>query len=117
MWLPALGTALSIVACYGTLGVVTVLSLLGITLAPNVHVWAGAIVAFALLAVAGPGASYQRHRSLGPLALGIAGALVVIISLYASRSIASLGIPRDVVEILGFIGLIGAATWDWRLKR
>jgi hypothetical protein len=37
MWLSARGTALSIVACYGTLGVVTVLSLLGITLAPNVE--------------------------------------------------------------------------------
>jgi hypothetical protein len=79
-------------------------------------VWAGAIVVFALLAVVGLLLNSQRHRSRGPLALGIVGALVVVFSLYASRLIAVLDIPRDAVEVLGFAGLIGAAVWDLQLK-
>ena len=47
-WLPAAGTLLSIFSCKGTLGIVTGLSLMGITLHINVHVWAAAIVAFAV---------------------------------------------------------------------
>ena len=45
-WLPAVGTVLSIISCYGTLGLVT----MGIIVAPSVHVWAAAIVVFALVA-------------------------------------------------------------------
>ena len=116
-WLPGAGALLSICSCYVTLAIVTGLSLMGITLDLNVHVWAAVIVAFALVAVLGLALGYRQHRSVGVLVLGIVGALVVIFSLYASRFIqTNLGIPREAVEIVGFAGLVAAAIWDWRLK-
>ena len=51
--LAAAGTILAILAYYGTLLLVAVLSALGVTLAVDDGAWAGAIVFFALLATAG----------------------------------------------------------------
>ena len=116
-WLPTAGTLLSIFSCYGTLGIITSLSLMGIRLVVNVHVWAVAIVVFALVAVVGLALGYRRHRSRGSLVLGIVGAIVVIFSLYGSQVIRAMGIPRDAVEIVGFVGLVAAAIWDWRLRK
>jgi hypothetical protein len=117
-WLPAGGTVLSILACYGTLAVVTALSAMGITLSPNVHIWALVIIAFAVLAVVGLAFSYRTHGSRGPLALGIIGVLVVIFATYGSRIIDTvLGVPRDAVEIVGFAVMLAGAIWDWRLKK
>lgn len=116
-WLPAAGTLLSILSCYGTLGIITGLSLMGVTLAINVHLWAAAIVVFALIAVLGLALGYRQHRASGALVLGIVGALVVIFSLYGSRTIRNMGVPRDAVELVGFVGLVAAAIWDWRLKK
>jgi hypothetical protein len=116
-WLATTGTLLSIFSCYGTLGIITGLALMGITLIVNVHVWAVVIVAFALMAVLGLALGYRRHRARGALVLGIVAALVVIFSLYGSQAIRTiLGVPRDAVEIVGFTGLFAAAIWDWRLK-
>jgi hypothetical protein len=117
VWLPAAGTLLSILSCYGILAIITGLSLMGITLAFNVHVWAVMIVAFALIAVLGLALGYRQHGSTGALMLGIVGAIVVIFSLYGSQAIRTMGIPRDAVEIVGFAGLIAAAIWDWRLRK
>ena len=116
-WLPAAGTLLSIFSCKGTLGIVTGLSLMGITLHINVHVWAAAIVAFALVAVLGLALGYRQHRRSGTLLLGIVGALFVIFSLYGSQAIQMMSIPRNAVEIVGFAGLVAAGIWDWRLKK
>src|SRR5215470_2783262 len=77
-WLPAAGTLLSIFSCKGTLAVITGLSLMGVSLHINVHVWAAAIVAFALVAVLGLALGYRQHRTSGTLVLGIVGALLVI---------------------------------------
>jgi MerC mercury resistance protein len=98
------------------LSVLTGLSLMGITLHINVHVWAGAIVAFALVAVLGLALGYRQHRTSGTLLLGIVGVLFVIFSLYGSQTIQMMGIPRNAVEIVGFAGLVAAGIWDWRLK-
>ena len=69
-WLARGGVILSLLACYGTLAVVGALSALGVTLAVNVHVWAGAIVLFALVALGGIALGFRRHRALGTLAAG-----------------------------------------------
>jgi hypothetical protein len=116
-WLPAAGTLLSIFSCKGTLGIITGLSLMGITLHVNVHVWAAAIVLFALVAVLGLALGYRQHRTSGTLLLGIVGALFVIFSLYGSQAIQMMGIPRNAVEMVGFAGLVAAGIWDWRLKK
>ena len=108
---------MSIFSCKGTLGIVTGLSLMGITLHINVHAWAAAIVAFALVAVLGLALGYRRHRRSGTLLLGVVGVLFVIFSLYRSEAIPMMGIPRNAVEIVGFAGLVAAGIWDWQLKK
>ena len=45
-------------------------------------------------------------------------ALAVIgVGLVAAAMYAGLGGAARVVELLGFAALVGAAVWDWRLKR
>lgn len=108
-WLASLGTILAFLACYGTLAVIGALSLMGISLAVNEGVWAGAIVLFALVALVGIVLGWRGHRVAGPLVLGVVGAGLVIYAMGVSYS--------RVVEIVGFVALIVAAVWDWRAKR
>ncbi len=108
-WLAGAGTLLSIAACYGTMAIVTLLSLLGVTLAINKGVWAGAISLFALLALLGVVLSYRQHRVKGPLVIAALGAILVLWAMFGSYS--------RIVEIMGFAGLITATVWDWRLKK
>lgn len=63
-WLAGGSTVLSIVACYGTLLVISVLSLLGVGLALHTGAWAGVIVFFAGLAVVGTALGY-KYLSIG----------------------------------------------------
>lgn len=112
------GTLLSLLACYGTLAVVGALSLMGITLAVNVQVWAGAIVVFALIAVFGVAVGYRRHRTVGPVIIAAIGAMFVTLAMYGSEQIqAVLGFPSLIIEVTGFVALAAAAIWDWRLTK
>jgi Na+/H+-dicarboxylate symporter len=117
-WLAGAGTLLSLLACYGTLGLIAILSLMGVSLAINEQVWAGVIVTFALIAVAGVALGYRLHRNPAPAVIALAGALLVIWAMYGSDNIrAWFGFLSRGVELAGFAGLIAAAVWDWRLKR
>ena len=117
-WLAGAGALLSLAACYGTLGLVALLSAMGVTLALNVQIWAAVIVAFAMLAVLGVTLGYRRHRKADPVRLAVVGAALVIWAMYGADAIRTLlGVPSTVVEIAGFAALIAAAYWDWRLKR
>ena len=108
-WLPGIATACSIVACYGTLAVLGVLSLMGVGIVLHEGAWATVISVFAVLAALGIGFSYRRHRSMGPIALATVGALMVLWTMFGSYSRA--------VEIAGFAVLVAATLWDWRAKR
>ncbi len=117
-WLARGGVIVSLLACYGTLAVIGALSALGLTIAVNAHVWAGAIVAFAALAVAGIALGYKRHRTPWPLAIAGIGAALVTGAMYGAPAIeAATGLPGRGVEIIGFACLTAAAWWDWRLAR
>ena len=112
------GALLSIAACYGTLGLVALLSMMGVTLALNVDIWAGVIVAFALLAVIGVTLGYRQHRNANPVRLAVIGAALVIWAMYGAEAIVDLlGVPSTIVEIAGFAALMASAYWDWRLKQ
>jgi hypothetical protein len=108
-WLAGGATVLSIVACYGTLLVISVLSLLGVSLALHTGAWAGVIVLFAGLAVVGTALGYRCHQVPGPLILAGIGAGMIVWVMFGSFN--------RVLELLGFACLIMAAIWDWRLKR
>ena len=117
-WLAGASALLSLAACYGTLGLVALLSMMGVTLALNVDIWAGVIVAFALLAVIGVTLGYRRHRNANPVRLAVIGAALVIWAMYGADAIVDLlGVPSTIVEIAGFAALMASAYWDWRLKR
>lgn len=108
-WLAPVGTVMAVLACYGTLAAVAMLSAMGITLALNEGIWAGAIVVFALLALAGLVLSWRHHRALPPLLLGIVGAGLIVFTMTVSYS--------QPIEIAGFVLLVLAAFLDWRAKR
>jgi len=107
-WLPGAATILSMAACYGTLALISVLGALGVVLVVDDALWAGAIVAFAVLAVAGIALGLLRHRQPWPLVLGAAGAAVIAYTMYVHYD--------RMVELAGFAILCGAALWDWRLR-
>lgn len=107
--LAGIAAALSIAACYGTLVVVGALSLLGVSLSINTGLWAGAIVLFAVLAAAGVALGYRRHHRAGPLVAAVAGAALIAWVMFGSFD--------RLLEVGGFVALVAAAIWDWRLKR
>jgi hypothetical protein len=107
--LSGLATVLSIVACYGTLAFVSILSLMG--LAVNIHegAWAGAITLFAWLAFAGVAINFRRYHKLGPLIIAAAGALLITWVMFFSFN--------RILEIVGFVGLITSVLWERRVRR
>ena len=103
-----LSTLLSLLACYGTLAFVSILSLLGITIHIDTGVWAGVITFFAWFAVAGVAGSFRRNRKLGPLIMAALGAVFITWAMFVSFN--------RIIEIAGFAGLIYAALWERNLK-
>ena len=99
---------LSLLACYGTLAAVAVLSALGVTLAVNPGVWAGAIVLFAALATVIVGLGMRRHGSVAPLIPALAGTALLGFVMFVSFDRA--------LELIAFALLAGAVYWDYRLR-
>ncbi len=107
--LAAIGALLSLIVCYGTLGMIGILGTLGIAIAINNSLWAGAIVAFASVAVIGLGFGFLYHHKVWPIMIGTAGAAIITYVMLVQYD--------RVIEFSGFILLSFAALWDWRLKR
>jgi len=104
-----LTAAFAVAACYGTLAVVSVLSLLGIRLAVHPGAWASAIAGFAVLTVFLLALSYRRHRSPGPLLLAGAATALILWVMF--------GAFDRTLEITGLAALVGAVIWNRRLSR
>ncbi|MEE8286103.1 MAG: MerC domain-containing protein [Gammaproteobacteria bacterium] len=104
-----IAVVLSVVACYGTLALVAVLSLAGVTMSVHEGAWAAVIVALAWTAVLAMGVNIQRHRSFGPFILSDIGALLVSWVMIVDYG--------RVLEVIGFALLVVAALWDRQLRR
>ena len=100
---------LSMVACYGTLALVAILSLAGVTMSVHEGAWAAVIVVFAWIAVLAMGVNIRAFRSFGPFVLSGIGALLVSWVMIVDYS--------RVLEIIGFALLIVAALRDRQLRR
>ena len=98
----SLAFAAALIACYGTLAAVALLSALGVGMALNEGVWAGAIVGCAALACVAVGAGWRKHRSLLPLAIALSGLGVLSYAMFVRY--------HPATELVGFI-LLGVATW------
>lgn len=96
-------------ACYGTLAMVGLLSMLGVGLAINETIWAGAIIAFAVIACGVIALGARKHGSLKPLALAVAGAGILIYTMYINYS--------AITEAVGFVVLGIATYFDYDLRR
>lgn len=99
-------TVLSLIACYGTLAAVALLGALGVGIALNEAVWAGAIVLFAALAVAALALRWRRHGRGSPVLLGGAGLALIAFAMYISYSLPA--------ELGGFALLCLGTYADWR---
>lgn len=106
-WVPRAATTLAILSCYGTTALIALLSLLGVTLALDEAVRAGTISVFAALAVMALALSFRRHRIIGPTAVGALGLGLILWVMFGSYGRA--------IELVGFILLIAATLWDWRV--
>lgn len=117
-WLTALGRRgvlgmaallLALLSCYGTLAGLTLLSLMGYSMALDEGVWAAAIAAFALLTVGAVAVGLRRHRQVGAVVLAVAGVSVLLYALFIDYHLA--------VELTGFLLLAGGVAWDAWLRR
>lgn len=108
-WLAPLAAALSVLACYGTLAAIATLGALGVTLALNNMIWAGAVVIFAWLALPALWLSRRRHGLLLPLVLAIGGAAMITFVMLVSYV--------RLIEFTGFMLLCAGIWFDWHGKR
>ncbi len=102
----AVAAVASVVACYGTLAFLGILSLLGISLALPEGAWAVAIVTAAILAVVATAFNLPRHRQLLPLLATGLGATLIGYVMFVSYN--------PLVEVLGFAILIAGVGLDLR---
>ena len=105
----AVAVVLSIVACYGTLALVAILSLAGVTMSVHEGAWAAVIVGLAWIAVLAMGVNIRSIGSFGPFVLADIGALLVSWVMIVDYS--------RVLEVVGFALLIVAALRDRQLRR
>lgn len=108
-WLAPLATALSLVACYGTLAAIGLPGALGVTIALNEAVWAGAIVLFAGLTFAVLLVRGRRHGRPAPIALAAVGFLLIGFAMLVSYN--------QIIEFAGFVFLCSGTVLDWRSVR
>jgi len=104
-----LSLAMALLACYGTLGLVGLMSALGVGLAVDEGIWAGAILSFAWLACAVIALGVRKHGSFGPLVFGLAGSGTLTYTLLLDYRLA--------IEIAGFALLAIATAYDYRQRR
>ena len=108
-WLAVVSLVAALLACYGTLALVGLLSVLGVSMAINAAAWAGVITVFAGLTVLGVALGLRRHRRPAPIVLALFG--------FALIAWAMLGHYDRTEEIAGFALLAAATAWDWRVRR
>ena len=108
-WVAVVSLVTALLACYGTLALVGILSVMGISIVINAAAWAGVITVFAGLTVLGVALGLRRHRRPPPIVLALFG--------FALIAWAMLGHYDRTGEIAGFALLAAATAWDWRVRR
>ncbi len=103
---PAIATILSILACYGTLAFIAALGAMGVAVSLNEGIWAGVIVAFAMLATALFLRCAQHRFRWITVILAAVGTAAITYAMFVSYSLA--------MELSGFALLVGAVWLDRR---
>ena len=100
---------LALLSCYGTLAVLALLSMLGITLAIREDIWLGIIMLFVTLSACIVALGVKQHHAIGPLVPAVIGVVLIAYVMFHTYYL--------VLEICGFILLGIAVLWDYRLRR
>jgi hypothetical protein len=108
-WVGSATSLLAVVACYGTLATVALLSVIGISIEIDEGLLVKLVSGLLVLALAGMGYSYSLHRHLGPLLLSFGAAALLLWVFYGSYS--------KPLELTGFIALVFASVWVFRVKK
>lgn len=108
-WLGSVASLLAVATCYGTLAMVSLLSIIGIGVKIDESTMEKLITGLLVLALGGMVYSYTVHRHRGPLMLSAASAMILLWVFFVSYS--------RPFELSGFVGLIIASLWDFRTKR
>jgi len=87
---------------------VSILGMLGFVIAINNTIWAGTILAFAILAVIGLASGFSHHRKPLPMLIGVLGAVLISHTMQAEYS--------RVIELSGFALLSVVAILEWQIK-
>jgi hypothetical protein len=100
---------LAVAACYGTMAVVALLSVIGIGVDLDDGVFVKIVTGLLVVALLGMAYSFRFHRHPGPFLLSLAAAGLLAWVFYGSYS--------QALEIVGFAALVVASLWDFRSKR
>lgn len=104
------GAALvAFLSCYGTLGLVLILSLLGVSLSVNETIWSATILSATAVAVLAIAVGFTKHRRKLPPLLVCAGAALIFYVLLGSYHV--------LLEGLGFVLLIAGVATDFAAAR
>lgn len=108
-WVGSATSLLAVLACYGTLAAVGLLSVIGISVELDEGLLVRLISGLLILALAGMLYSYSVHRHPGPLLLSVASAALLLWVFYGPYS--------KPLELTGFAFLVVASVWDFRAKK
>jgi len=108
-WLGSAASLFAVLACYGTLATVALLSVVGITVKIDEGLMVKSISGLLILALASMAYSFRAHRHPGPLLLSIASAALLSWVFFGSYS--------KLLELIGFVALVLASVWDFRVKK
>ena len=100
---------LAAVTCYGTLALVGLMSVLGVSMAFNETIWAATIVGFVYLATLITALGIRKHGSLKPLIVAIVGSAIMTYTMFFNYQL--------LIELLAFGGIGLASYLDYDLRR
>ena len=108
-WVAVVSLVTALLACYGTLALVGILSVMGISIVINAAAWAGVITVFAGLTAVGIAFGLRRHRRPAPFVLTLSGVALIAWAMLVRYD--------RTLEIVSFALLAAATAWDWRVRR
>lgn len=108
-WLGSVASLLAVLTCCGPLVIVALLGVIGVHVTIEESTLVRYITPLLVLALLGMGYSFWVYRKAGPPLLGSCSIFLLGLAFYTVHS--------ETLEIVGFVGLIGASIWDVRVKK
>ena len=108
-WLSGVAAILTLVACNGTIILVGLLAIFGVSVTINPHIQAVVVSIFAITSLIFVYRGFKTQQKAGPLVLAVIGTVLVVGSMYIYFN--------KIVESIGLVLLIGSTIWNWQRCR